>query len=191
MSKIRKRVLSSRKYTPQWKGFIEGFVVNFLNKNCWRVAPHMEYQDCMQEAQYTFLRLKNKYGNLDRPQHFMALFRTTWTHEFDDLATLAAKYRLEISESQMEDDYDSVVTTLHGDSDNDGVLAIMIEQAPSEVKLVLQLFITAPVEVLDMFSAAWKKRGKHKEYGNNHLNEILGLEPKTDIVGLVHNYFVR
>ena len=40
-TRIRKRVMSSRKYTPLWKGFIEGFVVKYLKKNNWRVESYM------------------------------------------------------------------------------------------------------------------------------------------------------
>jgi hypothetical protein len=182
----RKRILSSRKYTPKWDGFICGFVVNFLKKNYWRVASHMEYQDCMQEAQYTFLRLKAKYGRLDTPQHFMALYKTTWTREFDDLTLLATKHRNEVCEADTEDE--SYCLNI-GDLNNEGELAIMIEQAPSDVKIVLQLMLTAPVEVLDMFSSVWRQRGKKKEFGNTHLCELLGLPPKTDIVGKINSYF--
>ena len=74
---------------------------------------------------------------------------------------------------------------------NDGELSLMIEQAPSDIKLVLQLLLTAPVEVLDMFASVWKKKGRYNDFGNKHLCEILGLPDKTDIVGKINSYFCK
>lgn len=202
----RKRILSSRSYTPQWDGFICGFVVNFLKQNYWRVDSHMEYEDCMQEARLLFLKVKQHYGNLDSPQHFMALYKIAMTNKFNDLATKVSKHRAELCDDSRvryyenasnaaDKDFNSCCLSFEtdilniSDFDNDGLLAIMIEQAPSEIKLVLSLFMTAPVEVLDMFADNWKQRGKNSEFGNNHLCEILGLPEKTDIVGRVMQYF--
>lgn len=182
MAKYRKRILSSRKYSPQWKGFIEGFSVNYVNANLWRVKNFMDREDCMQEAYYVFLRLKSKYGRLDTPQHFMALFRTTLTNEFTDWAARDTKIRFEENHEDFQEDNRT-------EYNNDGELAIMIEQAPSDVSLVLQLMLTAPIEVLEMMSTVWKAEGKKKEFGNTHLCSILGLSPKTDIVGIVTDYF--
>lgn len=191
-TKMRKRILTSRLYNPQWDGFICGFVVNFLRAHYWRVQSTMDYEDCLQEAKYVFCKVKKKYGNTGSPKHFMKLFKTSWTRRFDDLATVNTKQRHVVSEhfiKNAEYDFGDECSLLAGDFDNDGMLAIMIEQAPSEVKLVLQLFLTAPVEVLDMFSAQWKKRRNRKEFGNHQLCEILGLPKNTDVVGIVTDYF--
>lgn len=189
MAKFRKRIFSSRKYSPQWNGPIEGYVVNFMKRNQWRVQSHMEYEDCIQEAYYIFLRLKHKYGRLDTPQHFMALYKTTLTNEFNDLVAKSVKYRVEVLENKLDGYYDMLIDTVAGDSNNDGELSIMMEQAPGEIKLVLQLMLTAPVEVLEMFAGSWKQRGKTKEFGNAHLCEILGLPKKTNIIDAFTDYF--
>ncbi len=120
------------------------------------------------------------------PQHFRALSRTAWVNEFNELSMIATKHRKEVFESDSEDESCCVDV---GDLNNDGELSIMIEQAPSDIKLVLQLMLTATVEVLEMFSSVWKQRDKKKEFGNTHLCEILGLPPKTDIVGKINHYF--
>lgn len=193
---LRKRILTSRAYTPVWKDF-EGYCVYFLKANFWRVSSHMEYEDCLQESQLLFFKLKSRYGNVDTQKHFMGLYGNSLTNRFNDLASKVTKHRAEVSEDScslahsdhIASDEDFEVTALIGDFDNDGMLAIMIEQAPSEIKLVLSLFMTAPVEVLDMFADNWKQRGKNSEFGNNHLCEILGLSEKTDIVGRVRQYF--
>ena len=202
MSKtLRKNILPSRSYTPVWKDF-EGYCVYFLKSNYWRVQSHMEYEDCVQEAHLLFLKLKKHYGNLDTKKHFMGLFGTAMTNRFNDLANKVSKLRCEVGdetayeEAQHSERSDWCganalvdANELVGDFNNDGMLAIMIEQAPSEIKLVLSLFMKAPVEVLDMFSDSWKQRGKKNDFGNAHLCEVLGLPEKTDIVGKVRQYF--
>jgi hypothetical protein len=183
-NKLRKRVVTKHSFNPKWEGFIEGYVVNFLKKNFWRVSEYMEYQDCLQEAHCVFLRLKRKYGNMDSPRHFMALYKVSWINEFNDLSTSANKYKTRYCLlEENEEEIDQV------EQDNDGRLSIMMEQAPSDVKIVLQLMLTAPVEVLDMFASMWKSKGNGKEFGNKHLCEILGLPQKTDIVGKINSYF--
>jgi hypothetical protein len=192
--KLRKRVLSAHAYVPQWEGFVLGFVVNFLRRNYWRVQSYMEYEDCLQEAWLKFNQVKVKYGNLDTPQHFMTIYKLAWTNKFNELAVWSGKHRAEVCVSQLEtDDAEDTgaLGLLAGDFNNDGMLAIMIDQAPHEVKHVLHLFLTAPVEVLDMFAETWKSRGRHKPYGNAHLCELLGLPEKTDVVGMVTAYFAE
>jgi len=192
--KLRKRVLSSRRYTPQWKGFIEGYVKNFMVANYWRVANHMGYEDCIQEAHFLFFRLKKKYGNLDTPQHFMTLFKRSWMNEFNDFSSAATKHRKEVYIDDLKEinfEYTFFEGVEFSELENDGELAVMIEQAPSDIKLVLQLLLSAPIEVLDMFRSAWKSRGKYNDFGNTHLCSILGLPDKTDVVEKINNYFCK
>ena len=66
------------KFTPEFKGPIEGWVVNQLERHYWRVQATMTRMDVMQEAYIKFHHLKMKYeGDVTDPQHFMALFKTS------------------------------------------------------------------------------------------------------------------
>ena len=49
------------KFTPEFKGPIEGWVVNQLERHYWRVQATMTRMDVMQEAYIKFHHLKMKY----------------------------------------------------------------------------------------------------------------------------------
>jgi hypothetical protein len=193
MPRIRKRITTNRQYNPVWAGPVEGYTVNFLKKNFWRVQAHMEYQDAVQEAQLLFIHLKRKYGCLDTPQHFMALYKVSLTNEFHELANRNSKWKQEVSDSQIVDveDFNYVDTMMNvaGDADNEGMLHVMIQQAPEEVKQVLRLFVETPIEVLEQFARALKKKGRKMEFGNRHLCHLLKIKRGTDLVGKVRQYF--
>ena len=173
-STLRKRITTNRQYNPVWSKEIEGYTCNFMKKNFWRVQAHMEYTDAMQEAKLLFLKLKHKYGSMDTPQHFMAIYKVSLVNEFNEIAIRDGKYRNEVSDSQILDtedfNYADIMMNVTGDTDNEGMLRIMVQQAPSEVKQVLKLFVDTPIEVLEFCSKVWKEnRGKNSEFGNNHL----------------------
>ena len=190
---IRKRVLTSKYYNPMWTGPLEGYVKNHLHKNYWKVESHMEYQDTLQEAYLLFLKLKEKYSTVETPQHFMALYKTSWANKFTDFANTDTALRqleclypqsdeLTVHESESFNDHAS-------ETDNDGMLAVMIEQAPTEIKLVLDLFLKTPIEVLEQLTHIFEDRKHPADFNNKHLCKILGLESGTDIKEKIYAYF--
>jgi hypothetical protein len=179
---------------PEFKGPIEGYVVNYLSANYWRVKNNMEYEDMMQEAQVVYLRLVRKYPDIDTPQHFMALFKTSWGNHFVDFTNKETNARALMYENQFQDVEDTMsnfMSSIMGDSNNNGYLLILIKEAPAEVRQVLSLFLNAPSEILDLASKAWKDGGRNQDYGNNMLCKLLGIEPGTDVIGIVQRYFTE
>lgn len=183
-----------RRYIPKFEGAIEGYVVNFLRTNFWRVQGSMEFQDCMQEAHWLFLKLADRYGVLDTPQHFMGLFKRSWHNHFTNLANLDTKLRVEVSDSSFADDdeglsYLGLVERLVGDTDCGGYLLVMLQQAPADVKTVISFFALAPQDLVDSAFGAWRTSKRKKEGGNNMLCQLLGFKPGTDALGRVEAYF--
>lgn len=184
----------SSAYKPEWSGSIEGYVVNFVSKNLWRVAPTHDRDDAMQEAYVCFLRCASRYPMLDAPQHFMALFKTTWANEFNDLSVKATKARKSVPLSQLsrvDENGDEVEYSREGAgcTDNDGALAVMIAQAPKEVLMVMNLFLNAPAELLEVAQAAWKSSGKNSPGGERWVEKVLGLKLGTDPIKKTQDYF--
>lgn len=182
-----------RKYLPRFHGAIEGYVVNFIRANGWRVQSSMEFEDVMQEAHVIFLRLAAKYGLTDTPQHFMALFKTAWRNHFVDLARTDSNLRLCTLNSQMQEDeegdYLALLESLPGDLENHGYLRMLLEDAPSDIKTVLAFFFKAPDQLLESMSTAWKLAGRRDDRGNTMLCEALGFTRGTDVIGMVSRYF--
>lgn len=176
-------------YTPVFKGPIEGFVVNQLKADYWRVEATLSWLEALQEAYVVFLRCCKRFPvdkAHDTPQAFMALFKMAWRNQFTDLSNYDSKHRVCVRMPATEEgeELDPM-----GSLDNDGMLAIMIEQAPSEVRTVLSVMLNAPTELLEMASVAWRKRGHNAVGGSKHLAALLGLDPNIDAVRLVEDYF--
>lgn len=183
-----------RRYIPKFEGAIEGYVVNFLRTNFWRVQRSMEFQDCMQEAHWLFLRLAERYGVLDTPQHFMGLFKRSWHNHFTNLSNTDTKIRVEVSDSQLADDgedisYSGMLEQMVGDTDCTGHVLILLQQAPADVRTVLAFFASAPQDVVESAFSAWRSARRKKEGGNNMLCQLLGFAPGTDLLGSVSKYF--
>lgn len=190
-------------FEPKYEGEIAGWVTNYLRANHWRVESTVPWDDCQQEAYVVFLRLKRKYIHVTEPSHFMALFKTTWFNTFTDLAnentlqravtslnnftiegdTGAAEYAVEVAASHP---IDSAI----GSTDNDGYLATLIRQAPREVTMVLNLFLSAPQELLDVALTGWVNGDKRsKSGGSSKVNRLLGLPEDQDTMKTVAEYF--
>lgn len=179
-------------YTPQWKGPIEGYVVNFATRHLWKVQATMERADVLQEAYLVYMRCADKYPAMDTPQHFMSLFKTSWSRRFTDLANADTRRRAmmhPLTSGRDNDGEEMQIQEPVGDLDNAGVVATLIRQAPAEVKLVLQLLISCSQELLDMaLGSSWQADGRD---GSARINRLVGLPEGYDSVREVRAYFSR
>lgn len=179
-------------YSPAFEGPIEGYIMNFINKNCWKVARAYQREDLKQEAYLIFLRCVGKYPDLETPQHFMALFKTAWFHHFTDLANEDTASRIMVSPvyKTTEDGTTEVVYEAPGDSEHDGYLSMLLEQAPREISMVLNLFLNAPQELLDLALGSWNGRDRrYKAGGSQRICQMLGLPQNRDVLKEVEEYF--
>lgn len=178
------------RHLPEFKGPIEGYVVNFLKKNFWRVAATHDREDIMQEAHLVFLRVASRYPMVETPQHFMALFKRTWANEFNDLSDRATLARQLVSEHLFEEgEEETWQRDAVGDLDNDGALAVMVRQAPREVVMVLNLFLNAPQELLELALTTWRKNGNYKAEGDKAVAKMLGLPAGSTPITSTQTYF--
>jgi hypothetical protein len=187
--------LTGKPYEPQWKGPVEGWIINFLHAgkgNYWRVQSSMEVEDVMQEAYCCFLRIKRRY-KVTNGAHFMALFKSSWIRYFDDLSSEDSKHRAVLVTDVVEHDDGTPTITVEpiGDLECDGYLATLIRQAPSEVLTVLNLMLRAPQEIVAEVLSSWNGRGdaRAKAGDSRRVNELLGLPLDQDTLGAVRAYF--
>ncbi len=176
-------------HTPEFKGPIEGYVVNFLKKNFWRIANTHEYEEALQEAHVVFLRCASRYTMIEEPQHFMALFKTAWTNQFNDLSNRATDVRATQVQRGAEDEDADAGLDVVGELENAGQLAVMIKQAPKEVLMVLNLFLNAPSELLELAAATWRAQGRYRADGDKAVCRMLGLPEESRPVTKTVEYF--
>lgn len=190
-------------YTPTYKGPIEGYAVKSTLPNLWKLQPYIEDMDeAMQEAWLTFDKCAKRYPDLDTPQHFMAIYKRAWANRMNDMADKATLLRdrfVTPNTWKQDSEFNTVTLTYErmreqivGEESNDGILAVLLEQAPREVRTVLNLMLNAPQEILDVLLADWRGDGKRaKAKGGQRINAALGFPADFDAMGAVEDYFTR
>lgn len=139
----------------------------------------------MQEGHIVFIRCAARYPLLDTGKHFMALFKRAWSNHLNDLSVKATRVR-QVSHREPLDWLQRPVEQI-GETDNAGMLAAMVRQAPREVLLVLNLFLSAPNELIALALRNWDD-GK-PEAMNDRLCQLLGFPAGTPLVERVREYF--
>lgn len=188
-SRVRVRI----KYQPEFKGPIEGWVVNQLTRgklHYWKVERTLSREEVMQEAYECFLRCCKHFPKspaYDTPQAFMALYKKAWHNQFTDLTLYDTADR----QCHSVDAHEVQPEEPAGALENDGYLSILIQEAPREVAMVLSLFLNAPSELLELATAAWRAGGRNSPGSSKHLCKLLGLDPSCDPVSLVEDYFTQ
>lgn len=180
------------KYVPELEGPIKGWAVNHCRRHYWRVKRHIQWDDLMQEAAVTFLKVKQAYPDLDGPSHFMALFQRSWANRVNDFAHEDTHERMFVDvHISSEDNEDAPLHREYvGDTDTYGELSIKLKQAPREVVMVLNLLLNAPVELVEIAMQGWNGRDKRCiAGGSKRICKMLGLPPSLDVMGMVETYF--
>lgn len=181
-----------RSFKPTFEGPIEGYVVNGMRTNYFRVEASMTRQDYMQEAHLVFLECRRYYeGKVKEPQHFMALFKRAWSNRLADLSNADTAMRElflpdhgRSGEAEEERPYEAM-----GELDNDGHLATLLRQAPREVGMVMNLFFSAPQELLEVALAPWRGQDRRcKGGGSERICKLLGLPKEMDVMQQVEEY---
>lgn len=181
-------------YQPEYDGPIAGYVANFVSKNYWRVERTQERDDVFQEARCVFLKVSGRYPDVDAP-HFMALFKTAWQRRFTDLANADTARRVEVPLSMIatppdRDEYEYEYDP-PGELDNDGAASVLLRQAPSEVKQVINLFLNAPQEILELALAGWNdvRDGRYSTGGSRRLCRLLNIPDDVDVMAMAERHF--
>jgi len=188
-------------YTEKFpfSGPIEGYVKNFLRRNHWKVQHTLDFDDSVSEAKLTYIRLirrLEKNGHkVENAKHFMSLFKTAWGRYFIDLSNKDTK-KLEkpFRDFATEDNDDWLLNSewMSGSCINTGYFEIVLAQAPKEVKQVLNLFLNAPKETLELAASSWSSSGRDTTIlGNAFLCKMLDYDPsKINLVSKVKLYLM-
>jgi len=172
--------------TIVFEGVIEGFVINFINKNKWKLSNLHEFEDLYQEAYRIFLETFDRYiDRVENEKHFMQLYKMCLGSWWIDEAKRNSKYKnVMIQSHTISDEQETdMITNLIGDLDNEGYLDELIRTAPDDVKQVLSILLETPKDVMDLALTKWKSKGKTKPLGNQFLCNILSINhEKVDLV---------
>ncbi len=140
-------------WEPKWEPEIRNWASKLIKKNKWRYDPILEHSDLLQDAYIEFLIVKDAYPRVVEPQHFMSLYKTTLLRHLCDEANLNMKRK----EIYIQADIDANVFSdeLINELDNGGYLSILLQEAPADVRSVLELFNND--EVLEKLRAPYHR----------------------------------
>lgn len=178
---------AARLFEPKWEGVFESYTASYVLKNLWRVQRTCDFEDAMQEARIVFLDCSRRYGaTVDNAAWFMALYKRALASQFHNLSSIDTRHKqfAVLSDVTREDQPDPEPI---GSLDNEGALVLLIRQAPDEVRAVLSLMLNAPVEVVDMISAAMRVPQKARAC-SLRLCKMLGLPPQDSLLSQVREY---
>ncbi len=160
-------------WSPCWEGPTEKWTRGFLQKQKWRCDRIHEYDDLLQDAYLTFLKVYNRYPRVAGQAHFMTLYRAALKNEIHDRSRYMRRKREQHQDTSV--DASDLCVGRIGEVSHAGNLNLLIEQAPEEVKLALKCIGQNPPEL--------HCSNGHCETLNMKLRRVLGGYQNYNFVG--------
>lgn len=159
-------------WSPQWEGATRNWALGFIKKNRWRCDRINGFDDLLQDAYLTYLKIEQKYPRVMGQAHFMTLYRTAVRNEMHDRARYMRRKREQHQDTSV--DAAEIIGRI-GEVTNEGYITLLIEQAPEELRLALVCIGQNP--------AALHHQNGHRENLNMKLRRVLGYDSSIDLIG--------
>jgi hypothetical protein len=163
-------------WSPTWQGPVQQWSAKFIKNNKWRCDRVFDFEDLLQEAQIIFYRLTVKYPRVVEPRIFMGLYKVALSNWFHDRAAYMKRHgqAVDVGVDPMELCID------HSGEGHMGLLSILLEEAPQELRLALALLAENPETLRTETRTAGQR-----ENLNMKLRRILGLSAAFDLKALL------
>lgn len=170
MDRIRARLA----WQPCWEGPTKAWALGFISRNTWRCDRIHDVDDLLQDAYLTYLKVAARYPRVRGQAHFMTLFRRAVHNEMHDRARYMKRKR-ELNEDTSVDACE--LPGRIGEVSNDGYIAVLLEQAPENLRAALICIAQNPPS---LYQAT-----EYRENLNMRLRRVLGYDHKADICGAI------
>ncbi len=170
------------KFLPQWEGAIQGYAINYIERNGWTVkGPGYDEHDLLQEAWVVFDKVEKAYPAVVDPPHFMALFKTALRNHFINLAKKKMREPVPLTLSTNPSDEEASGIELEGPSFLNRVdEAFFREDAPEPVRRLIRRLVEGSVDIRYQWSE------KTRETTREFLARVSGYN--STVVELVLDY---
>ena len=171
-----------------------GWIVRTAHSNYHRVAGWYELEDLIQDGALIFMKCRKRYieehpGSVENQRHFMGKFQRAFSNHITDLAWKRTRQNeVPMPEVVSEEDGGIIEVDIITEPEA-ATLAVMLRQAPVQIKRVLELFAT------EVGLKRLRKHRKHtlessrKETMNDRLCFMTGLDPDIyDLSGAIKSY---
>lgn len=167
-----RRVRVRLSWVPKWE-YVEGWTKKFISQNQWRCDHVNDFDDLLQDAYLTFVKIAERYPRVVHPPHFLALYRRALANKFHDMSRARRRLRDAFSDVPAEAALEHLDTP-------DSYLEAIIAEAPEATKLALRLIATKP----DLFR---EEPAALRENLNMKLRRILGVGEEFDFAGSIRD----
>ncbi len=166
---VRTRALP---WSPSWQGPVQQWSAKFIKANKWRCDRIYDFEDLMQEAHLIFLRISDKYPRIIEPRHFMGLYKVALSNWFHDRASYMKRHgqAVDLGIDPME-----LCLGQTGELRHAGLLGLLLDEAPQELRLALALLAENPEALRSEITKG------QRENLNMKLRRILGLSETFDL----------
>jgi DNA-directed RNA polymerase specialized sigma24 family protein len=174
-------------FKPTWKGPIEGWATNHINRNLWKVTPRYDFDDLFQDAYLFFLICCERYTTVSTPQHFMSLFQRCLSNHILDLAAKRTKEAQVSANVILNESGDDLISTLKAKRSGleEVESAILIEDAVGPLANIAEALLMVDEEDLPKYHRA---RGRVRETTEQYLRRIAKVDDSVPIVEIVAAY---
>jgi len=130
---------------PEFEGSVfQRWAYNWILKNRWRVTQYIgDHDDCMAQSALVYIKCSQRYGRtIYSAKHFMYLYQLYLRMEFNTYALKDGQQREAINK------FKGRQIEVHAVCEGD--LNIKLSKASEELKQVLNILFSAPVEILEV-----------------------------------------
>lgn len=168
---------------PVWTPELNRWTSKQIRQNLWRFDVIEDFDDVMQEARLLFFTLERMYPAASNRPHFFTLYKTSLLRKFIDKTR--KKQRTVIGQEQIDDYADS--PQLEG-TPNYGPASLLLNELPSELKLVLQALTTGRVRLkLNKSTKKLRPRENHNMRLRRRFS-LTTLNPVGDLKAYLSNF---
>ena len=164
-------------WSPTWEGPVRQWSAKFIKNNKWRCDRVFDFEDLMQEAHFIFWRISEKYPKVVEPRVFMGLYKVALSNWFHDRASYMKRHgqAVDVGIDPLE-----LCMGQTGELRHAGMLNLLLEEAPQELRLALALLAENPEALRSEISPKGER-----ENLNMKLRRILGLSAAFDLKALL------
>ena len=172
-----------------WKGVVEGYTKNQATKfmrNFNKTALY-ELEDLMQEGYLLYMKVIEKYKEINEPKHLMSLYKSALKNRFSEVANeLLELSKTVYIEQPTDDESENVFNKITSSVNTE--FRTLLSTAPTEIKDLLFLIFDTPQEYLEILGLNKKRR---RGFQNNPLVcKLLGYNSaKVNLVKNFKEYF--
>lgn len=194
---------------PYLDAGMRGWIMTEARRNHWRLAEWYSVEDLIQDGYLCYAKCVVAYPNLssranpspDDRRMFMALVIAAYRNYITDLTSHRMHERAVSQLAGENEDDNAVWERLLPPSMECGTFAVLLAQAPAELKSLFRLLMDdtcAGVEYLKTRARTKMVNGRQRrvlgkvskyETTNEHYCRLLGLDPSVDLFAMAREHF--